>query len=254
MTALSFGEITAKRFMRTMQPVRRNSYDVDDKRAKVFRPIADGTVAGALSFIDKALSAIREWDNHVKEAGKRHRLGAGAIRLYEVLLRRCTDFKTGRCEPCLDTLQRLMGLARATIVSYLARLKEEGFLGWQRRTKKTGNAPGEGPQVRQISNAYYFGTERWPVGALRGLKDRLQRATARMRKVANGVSSIVQAAADRAIERIGLAAYTRATGTADPEMVEQLARFAERFDAESASSQSSLNPPPRIKYKRSESG
>lgn len=254
MTAFSFGEIVAKRLGRTMQPVRRNSFDVDDKRARVFRPIGDGDQKSALSWIDSAVSAIREWDNHVKEAGKRHRLGAGAIWLYEMLLRQFTDWKTGRCDPCLDTLQSRTGWARATVVSALARLKAVGFLGWQRRTEKTGNPPGEGPQVRQISNAYYFGTATWPEGALRGLKDRLQRAGAKVRRMVAGATSIIDAAVNRAMERSGMAAWQRATGSADAEMVEQLARLGAQFDAKAASSQSSLNPPSSIKYKRSESG
>lgn len=250
----SIGDVLARRYARTNQPVRRGSFDVDDKRAKVFRRIGEGTPASALSWVDKAVSAMREWDNHVKAAGKRHRLGAGPIHLYELMLTRFTDFATGRCEPSLDTLQKATSWARATLVGYLADLREAGYLGWQRRTEKTGNAPGEGPQVRQISNAYYFTTDRWPKGALRGLNDRLRRAATRARKLTDGVSSIVQAAAERAMERSGLAAWTRVTGSADPELAEQLARLAAKFDGEAASSQSGLNPPSSIRLKRSETG
>src|SRR4051812_2726897 len=45
----------------------------------------------------------------------------------------------------------------------MARLKLHGFLDWIRRTEPTGNK-GEGPQVRQITNAYVFGLPREMVG------------------------------------------------------------------------------------------
>ena len=136
---------------RTYQPVRRESFDVDDARAQVFRPIAGGH-----AYVDALLACYDEWANLRKKPGKAHELCSNCKKLLEVLLRKLTNFGTGICEPCLDTLQRETRFARATIVRALRILRNEGFLRWVRRTVKTDNPPGEGPQVRQVSNAYWF--------------------------------------------------------------------------------------------------
>jgi hypothetical protein len=72
-------------------------------------------------------------------------------------LYRIVDFKTGRLEPAIDTLCRRINRARATVVKYLAKLKEHGFLDWVRRSESIDDANGAGPRVRQITNAYGFG-------------------------------------------------------------------------------------------------
>jgi len=136
---------------RTFQPVRRESYDVDDARAQVFRPIQ-----GGIKFVDVYLEVFDEWADLTKKKGAQHVLNSNCRKVLEKILRKCTDFKTGVCEPCIDTLQRLTRFARATVVRCLAALRREGFLDWIRRTVPTGNAPGDGPQVKQISNAYFF--------------------------------------------------------------------------------------------------
>lgn len=141
----------------TGQPVRRESLDVDDPRAQVFRP-----VDGGIAFVERYLEAIEAWADQIKRAGKQHEINANAIRVLKALLRRCMDFKTGTCEPCLDTLMRLTRLARRTVTRALATLRKHGFLDWIRRTVRTDNPPGEGPQVRQVSNAYWIDLGRLP--------------------------------------------------------------------------------------------
>ena len=143
--------MSAAAIRRTGQPVRRDSYDVDDPRAQVFRPIE-----GGMKFVDAYLAVLEEWDNQIKKKGEQHQLGGRCRKVLEVLLRRCTDFRTGVCEPCLDTLMKHTRLARATVVSALRRLSRHGFVNWVRRTIRTDNAIGEGPQVKQASNAYFF--------------------------------------------------------------------------------------------------
>ena len=132
------GGITRRR---TFQPVRRNSYDVHDARAKVFRPIAGGEVASALRWRDKLVQTAQEYDDHHKEHGSRlGPIGDTGIRVLHTLLTRCCDFKTGRCEPSIETLMRYTRYARATVVHALARLRKHGFLDWVRRTRKTERA------------------------------------------------------------------------------------------------------------------
>lgn len=94
--------------------VRRDSYDVDDSRAQVFRPIGDGTTAGALRWIDTLVKTAKEFDL-VHKPGTRGQLTPYGIRVLEELLR-LPNFKTGRLDPALDHLQKVTGYERATIV------------------------------------------------------------------------------------------------------------------------------------------
>lgn len=135
---------------RTYQPVRRDSFDVEDKRAQVARPNRLGMI-----FVDAILEVFDKFAGEIKQKGKRHELN-GSVRLVLRALLRCWDFKTGICEPCYDTLQRMTKLARATCVRAVKLLDHYGFISYIRRTEKTGIAPGEGPQVKQVSNAYWF--------------------------------------------------------------------------------------------------
>ena len=135
--------------------VRRHSYDVDDPRARVFRPIGDGTTRGALRWIDALVRTAKEYDVVHKKARSHGPLTPYGIRVLEALLR-LPNFKTGRLDPTLDHLMKVTRFARPTIVRALARLKAHGFLDWVRRSRRTGNERGYGPQREQTSNAYFF--------------------------------------------------------------------------------------------------
>jgi len=135
--------------------VRRHSYDIDDPRAQVFRPIGDGTTKGALRWIDALVRTAKEFDLVHKKPGCRGPLTPYGVRVLEELLR-LPNFKTGRLDPALDHLMKVTGYARATIVRALARLKVHGFLDWVRRSRSTGNDRELGPQRAQTSNAYFF--------------------------------------------------------------------------------------------------
>lgn len=139
---------------RTCQPVRRDSFDVEDKRAQVARPNKLGMI-----FVDAILEVFDKYAGEIKQKGKRHELN-GSVRLVLRAILRCWDFRTGICEPCYDTLQRMTKLARATVVRAVKLLDLHGFLSYIRRTEKTGIPPGEGPQVKQVSNAYWFDPSR----------------------------------------------------------------------------------------------
>lgn len=240
MTAQAFGNI-ADKFVRnnkpgrrTEQPVRRNSYDVDDRRAKVFRPIGDGSVKGAMRWREKFLQAAKEYDREIKEKGKRHPIGANAIRVLEILLWNCgVDFKTGRLDPAIATIQEKSGFARKTVVDALARLKEHGFLNWVRRTERTGNARDEGPQVKQATNAYYFDMARMRERAMAAFR-RLQQLLGRP-----FTDAALNAPKDEN------APLPPLKGQPDPILEATIARIEASHFVESASSQSSQNPPSR---------
>lgn len=150
--------------------VRRDSFDIHDPRAQVFRPIEHG-----VKFVDAMLQVFDEWDDLTKRHGKRHAMGQNCRKVLRALFW-CCDFKKGTCEPSLDMLVRKTRFARPTVVRALKILWQNGFVDWIRRTVKTGNAPGEGPPVKQTSNAYFFDTKRLPDRCMKRLKQLLGKA------------------------------------------------------------------------------
>ncbi|EPR09858.1 hypothetical protein M527_06940 [Sphingobium indicum IP26] len=231
MTARTFGAIAGrlvankKPGRRTEQPVRRNSYDVDDRRAQVFRPIGDGTKVGAMRWRDRYLQVAEEYDRQMKKPGARHPIGANALRVLKTLLwLPGLDFKSGRLEPAIATIQEMTGFARKTVVDALRRLKEHGFLNWVRRTEKTGNE--DGPRVKQATNAYFFDLARLHKRALM----RLQQLLRRCMPQPDSPQSDGQEGAKIASKR----AY-------DPILEGVLARMGTAFEEPSASSESGRN-------------
>lgn len=156
MTARSFGEI-ASGFVgyrnpdRTRVP-RRNSFDVDDDRAQVFRPIRDGWdfVYALMQTFDELLQAQREERYRGKD-----RLQDGDRRVLRALLK-YLDFKTGRLDPCYQTIATRAGCARDTAIQAVKRLAQWLGLRWVRRTIVSENAGQAGPQREQTSNGYFF--------------------------------------------------------------------------------------------------
>lgn len=140
--------------------VRRDSFDVDDSRAQVWRRIEDGSKAGGLAWADAMLQTAEEFDILHKKRGERGPLQANGIRVLTAILRRALDFKTGRSEPELLTLMKWTGLSKPAVVGALARLRDHGFLDWVRRTIRVGKKGMAGPQRKQTSNAYFFGMGR----------------------------------------------------------------------------------------------
>ena len=157
--ARSIGEIAfglpAAKCTRSFQPVRRNSYYANDRRAERIWQRLGSNNRDARRLIAARMKAAEYYDRRHKEDGKRN--GAlGHIGL-EVLreLYRIVDFKTGRLEPAIATICERIRRSRTAVVAAMARLKEHGFLDWVRRSEPVDN-PGAGPQVRQITNAYGF--------------------------------------------------------------------------------------------------
>ena len=181
MTARAFGEIPfdfagGKATKTTDQPVWRGSFDVDDPRAKVARPFGDGTTDGAKTHIRTLVRVAKEWAEHSKAPGKPHRLSRNAIKLLEVMLWKCSDWTTGKCEVTLEMIMEATQFARPTVVRLLALLRSLGFLDWARRTIRIENAGASGPQVRQTANAYFFEVSRLPVEAYRRFKQLMRGA------------------------------------------------------------------------------
>ncbi|RVU03951.1 hypothetical protein EOE18_13945 [Novosphingobium umbonatum] len=211
---------------------RRDSYDENDRRAQIFRPIAGGNTAEALRWRDKLLQVAREYNVLHKEKGKREGpLGNNALWVLEVLLG-FVDFGSGRCDPAIDTICAKAKLARATVVAAIERLKEHGFIDKVRRTRKTGRARSEGPQREQISNAYAFAVN---------LKDKVRQRFAQLvggRKRAAEIQAKKKAEAEA--RAAALNAPTGRLGSMllpnDPALAGALDRLGAHFEGDSASS------------------
>lgn len=101
----------------------------------------------------RIVMAARRYELTTRQPGARSgALGSIALEVVE-LLANLVDFRTGRLEPSLDTLMRMLKRSRDAISRALKTLRAHGFLDWLRRYIPTGNE-GRGPQVRQTSNAY----------------------------------------------------------------------------------------------------
>lgn len=166
MTARPIGDFSAGIFnqiaragakvRRTGQPVRRKSYQIGEREREVWRPIAGGDSRTARRWIAAVMQAAERFDRQHKAEGKRNgALGHIALEVLRELFR-LVDYKTGALYPSIETIARGIRRSRPAVVAAMARLKQHGFLRWIRRTEKTENEGGYGPQVRQISNAYGF--------------------------------------------------------------------------------------------------
>jgi hypothetical protein len=238
-TMASLGELlggarTVNTGGRTFAPVRRSSYHSSDRRSQVWHPIASSN-REARRLISARLKAAEFYDRRNKEAGKKSGpLGHVGLEVLRELYR-IVDFKTGRLEPAIDTLCRALRRSRAAVVDAMRRLREHGFLGWVRRTEPTDNA-GAGPQVRQITNAYFF---ELPARAAAWVE----------RKIGKGPppDCELERAAGQKAELEGMLATLTPTefvsATIDnPELAEILSRFASAVEKNSASMESGQNP------------
>ncbi len=156
MTALSFGDIAAS-FADRKDPdrkrtPRRNSYDVDDQRAQVFKPIRDGWdwIGAMMQAFDELLH-----DQRTTRYKGADRLQDGDRRILLSFLK-LVDFKTGQLDPSYQELADRAGCHRATAVEACKRFARWLGLKWVRRTVVAETAGLAGPQREQISNAFYF--------------------------------------------------------------------------------------------------
>lgn len=104
--------------------------------------------------VRRVVLAARRYELAGRQPGKRSGpLGHVALEVLE-LLGNLVSYRTGRLDPSLDTLMRLLRRSRAAVVRALQALRTHGFLDWLRRYEETGQTEGRGPRVRQVSNAY----------------------------------------------------------------------------------------------------
>jgi hypothetical protein len=195
MTARSIGEVLKRR--QHPDKVRAHSYDVDDKRADVFRPVGNGSKHDGLRWRDSLLTAVEEWNIQFRVAGKGVPLPGAFIRVLKAYLSQL-DFATGRLDPPLNLVAKLAGCCKDTVVRALRKFRDLRILDWVRRSIKTDNAPGEGPTRKQTTSAYVFTISQGPKRLLARFRELLERKRLRARH--DGISN------RKAAERADLAA------------------------------------------------
>lgn len=127
------------------QPVRRHSRLAGRFEGTFYAPFKKDDVG-------RYMLAAERYELTTRQKGKRYgKLGSVALEVLRELLR-LVDYRTGRLEPRIDTIQRRTRRSRPAVVRALAALRGAGFLDWIRRYVPTGQV--EGPRVRQTSNAY----------------------------------------------------------------------------------------------------
>jgi hypothetical protein len=169
----------------------RKSYDVDDVRARVSTIYWDTSPKNEnyLQFRDVFANTVRKYSSHIREKGKQLPISMTAQAVLGALLA-LMDGKTGRCDPSLDEISKRSDMSRRTVVRQLEALRERKIVNWVRRTVKTGNAKGAGPQRQQTSNAYFIDMVNLPIEIVRTLRQKLGdklRETARVLHGSGGV-------------------------------------------------------------------
>ena len=165
----------------------RRSYDVDDARAQVATVCwtPSDKHANFFRFRDVYRDTVLEYAGHIRKPGRTLPISANATLVLRALMSKM-DAKTGRCDPCLDTIAKASRLSRRTVVRQLEILRAGRLVNWVRRTVKTGNARGEGPQRQQTSNAYFIDLSALPVDLLRSLRQKLGDKLREVTKVLQG--------------------------------------------------------------------
>lgn len=189
--------------LRKMEGMWRKSYDVDDRRAQVstihWEVVPDNK--NALRFFDHWERAIAQYSSMLRQPGKCSPIGGNHLTVLRAL-RSFFDFKSGRCDPELNTIAKRChpSLSRRTVIRCLFDLREHCGLDWVRRTIKTNNAPGEGPQREQTSNSYFIDLAKMPIEILRTLRhklgNRLREGAKRMMEGSGPVPRLADKAAD----------------------------------------------------------
>ena len=184
----------------------RRSYDIQDPRAQVSTIYWERTIKNenALRFFDTFSKTVTRYASHIRENGKQLPISMNARAVLDALLG-FMDGKTGRCDPSLDTIAKRCHLSRRTVVRQLHALREQNIINWVRRTMKTGNAPGEGPRLKQTSNAYFIDMLKLPIEIVRTLRQKLGSKLREVNKHMEGsgpVPSRMAAKAERMVKAL----------------------------------------------------
>lgn len=156
--------------------VRRQSVDIDDVRARIRKPLGDGTVEDAADCRTALLMAVKEHHRQTSLETK-HKQGAitaAQIDVFEVMLTDDAgfDWSTGTNDLAISQYREKSGKSANTVQAARRRLKALGVIEVVNRTIETGREKLFGvPQRIQIASLTYFTPERM-VAPLKAIYDR----------------------------------------------------------------------------------
>ena len=108
----------------------------------------------------RILMAAEDFEKNSRKPGRaKGELGHIGVALLRLLCN-LVDHQTGRLEPSIAHLMLKLKRCRRSVVEALKALRRHGFLDWLRRYEETG-CEGEGPRVRQVTNAYRLSLPAW---------------------------------------------------------------------------------------------
>ncbi|MBL8581779.1 MAG: helix-turn-helix domain-containing protein [Rhizobiaceae bacterium] len=127
-------------------PIRRGSLPAGHAERSFWRPTTRTQTR-------RILLAAKRYELTRRGGGERNGpLGHVALEVLELMVN-LVHHRSGRLEPSLVTLMRLLKRSRDAIVRALRNLRAHGFIDWIRRYVSCEGS-GRGPQVMQTANAY----------------------------------------------------------------------------------------------------
>ncbi|WP_242913495.1 hypothetical protein [Brevundimonas pishanensis] len=133
--------------------------------------------------------ALQVYREKLRQPGQRWgsagTISAGAVDLYRLMVNMAVRGR-GRLEPSVAWLAEKLNVPAKVIHSWKNQLHDHGFLNWQRRYVEAGLKGIRGPQVKQISNAYYLKT---PAKAWDAISKIIRRRPQMARTAASGSSA-----------------------------------------------------------------
>lgn len=156
--------------------VRRHSVDIDDERARIRKPLGNGTVEDAADCRDALLMAVKEYHRQtsLETKNKQGAITAAQIDVFEVMLTDDDgfDYSTGTVDLAISQYREKSGKSANTVQAARRRLKAMGVIEVVNRTIQTGREKLFGvPQRIQISSLVYFTPENM-IAPLKALYDR----------------------------------------------------------------------------------
>lgn len=183
------------RASRTGQPVRRCSRNAGGRELQRWR---ETNMFGREEH-NARMRAAEQFDRDTKLPGKRNgALGHIGIEVLRMFLR-LRGRNGGRLDPTIGWIGRQLKRARSAVADALRRLKEAGFIDWDRRTRLVDD-PTSGQYVEQISSAYYLVQ---PPSIVQAVRRMLRRPTEAIRRIAGQLARDGKLAASDVSEIIG---------------------------------------------------
>lgn len=218
--ALASALARGARTSRTFQPVRRDTRHAGDRELRRWRQ----TNMFGREEHNARMRAAEQFERDTKLPGKRNgALGHIALEVLRTFLR-LRGRHGGRLDPTIRWVARTIRRARSAVSAALGRLKQCGFIDWDRRSRVVDDPSRPDQYVEQISNAYYLIQ---PPSVVQAVNRMLRRPTDAARRAAE------QLARDKKLSETDVSSLIESCE--DPELRETLQRLAALVD--------SANPP-----------